>query len=350
MGKNSSLNNKHQQTSIDVKAYAFTVLSYWKLFLVTIIIGFIIARFMNGYKEKIYSLNTVISVKEENNPLFSTGTNIAFNWGGESDAIGTVKVILGSRTHNEKVVDALQFYIGYLKEGRYRLEDVYGKTPFKIDIEMGKPQIYSKLIKIEYLDNDKYRVSFDFNEEGGNELVSYSGDIEKSDSGNIFSNYNTDELNFSGEYFSGEKIATPFLNFTIKTQTEASPGETYYISFNNFDSTVSGYRNISVTDLTDGASILKLTLNGSNKNRIVDYLNMSVKVLERDKKSAKIAYAENTQKYIDDLFNKESDSLKSLEKEMSKFKSSNNISAAARKRAESWDWNVVKEKWKSLFY
>ncbi|WP_373940737.1 hypothetical protein OEG92_11715 [Polaribacter sejongensis] len=50
-------------------------------FFVTIIIALIVAKFMNDYKPKIYSLNTVISVKEENNPLFSTGTNIAFNWG-----------------------------------------------------------------------------------------------------------------------------------------------------------------------------------------------------------------------------------------------------------------------------
>jgi len=70
---------------------------------------------------------------------------------------------------------------------------------------------------------------------------------------------------------------------------------------------------------------VRLKLEGSNKKRIVDYLNESVKVLERDKKSAKIAYAENTKKYIDNLFEKESDSLKILEKELSRYRSKNNI-------------------------
>ncbi len=109
MSANSSFDNENQQSSIDIKFYIFKLLSYWQLFLVTIIIGFIIARFMNGYKPKRYSLDTTVSVKEENNPLFSTGTNIAFNWGGESNALGTVKVILNSRSHNEKVVDSLHF-------------------------------------------------------------------------------------------------------------------------------------------------------------------------------------------------------------------------------------------------
>lgn len=280
---------------------------------------------MNGYNEKIYSLNTVISVKEENNPLFSTGTNIAFNWGGESDAIGTVKVILGSRTHNEKVVDSLQFYIGYFKDGKYRLEDVYGKTPFDIKIDFDSPQLYSKLIKIEPLSNDRYKISFDFNEEGANKLITYTNDILKAGTGNLFSNYKTDQLSFSGEYNSVEKIITPFLNFTINSVDGIAQDESYFISFNNFDNTVKRYRGIGVADLTDGASILELKLSGSNKNRIADYLNASVKVLEKDKKFAKIAYAENTQNYINNLFNKESDSLKILEKELSKFKSKNNI-------------------------
>lgn len=135
-------------------------MSYWKLFLVTVTISLIVARFLNGYKQKSYSLDTIISVKEENNPLFSTGTNIAFNWGGESNEMGTVKIILNSRSHNEKVIDTLQFYIDYLQEGRYRQDDVYGRTPFKIKIDIDKPQIFDKLIKIEVVSKDIFRVSF----------------------------------------------------------------------------------------------------------------------------------------------------------------------------------------------
>ena len=105
--------NVEQQTSFDVKYYLFKVLGYWRLFVVTIIIALIVARFLNGYLQKRFSMNTMISVKEENNPLFSTGTSLTFNWGGTSDLLETVKVILVSRSHNEKVVEKLQFYIDY---------------------------------------------------------------------------------------------------------------------------------------------------------------------------------------------------------------------------------------------
>jgi hypothetical protein len=212
MSNNNSYNDSNQN-SIDIKAYFFKILSYWQLFLVTIIIGFIIAKFMNGYKEKRYSLDTTISVKEENNPLFSTGTNIAFNWGGESNEIGTVKVVLGSRTHNEKVVDSLQFYIDYLMDGRYRLVDVYGSSPFKINIKKGLPQIFGKLIKIEAISSDRVRVTFDYDISNNNRLIIYTKNIQEEGTGNKFSIYTSNESNFSKEYNIGETISTDFLNF-----------------------------------------------------------------------------------------------------------------------------------------
>ncbi len=129
----------------------------------------------------------------------------------------------------------------------------------------------------------------------------------------------------SEEYAVGEKINLPFLNFTIKGLRDLSVGEFYFVSFSSFNGTVGSYRGVRISDVGDGASIIRLQLQGPNKNRIVDYLNASVKVLEKDKQEQKVAYAKNTKKYIDDLFIKESDSLKSLERALSKYKAKNNI-------------------------
>jgi len=80
---------------IDIRFYILKLISYWKFFLTAILTALIIANFVNGYEQKEYTLSSIISIKEENNPLFSTGTNIAFNWGGASDEIESIKVILG---------------------------------------------------------------------------------------------------------------------------------------------------------------------------------------------------------------------------------------------------------------
>ena len=75
--KNKTSKNKE---NIDYKSFILYLLYYWKLFVITVITAIIIAKFMNGFLEEQYRLSSLISVKEETNPLFSTGTNIAFNW------------------------------------------------------------------------------------------------------------------------------------------------------------------------------------------------------------------------------------------------------------------------------
>jgi hypothetical protein len=279
MNNKMNFNNNPVQGTIDVKTYLYKVLAYWKLFLVTLFIAFIVAKFLNGYKQKQYSLNTTISVKEVNNPLFSTGTNIAFNWGGASDEIETVRVILKSRSHNEKVVDSLNFFIQYLQEGRYRKNDVYGEIPFTIDLDKSKPQLYNTLIEFEILSKNKLKLSFGFNAVNSTSTIVYKT--------NTISSYISDEPTFTKEYFINEDIQTPFFNFKILKNKTFIIGQKYFIKFADFNSTVRGYRGVSVNSITQAASMLQLRMQGTNKKRIEVYLNATVDVLERDKKEQK---------------------------------------------------------------
>ena len=104
--------------SFDIKEYLFKIIGYWKLFVFMIVLALIIAKVINVRSEKIYNLKSLITVKDEQNPLFSSSTNIAFNWGGPSDKVETIITILKSRSHNEKVVKKLNFVQDYFVEGR----------------------------------------------------------------------------------------------------------------------------------------------------------------------------------------------------------------------------------------
>jgi len=322
--KNQS-NSQEKNSSLDPKYYFFKVLGYWQLFFVTILLSLITARFLNGYNTKLYSLKTTISVKEETNPLFSSGTNLTFNWGGASDIIETVNIILRSRTHNEKVVSKLQFYIDYLKDGKYRFEDVYGETPFKVIVDEKNFQLYDKLLKIETLEDNQFKISTEFKDETSAKLVKYSNNTF------LRKELIKDEKYIKTFYFndndsSSFNVKDSFLSLNIYTdQLAIQPNQVYYIKLNNFNSTVAAYKNVSIKNITDGGSILELGMTGKNKNRIVDYLNQSVQVLAKDKQQQKTLYATKTVNYIDDLFKKESDNLGIIQREMGDFKKSNNI-------------------------
>jgi uncharacterized protein involved in exopolysaccharide biosynthesis len=162
-------NNK----SFDFKGFLIKIGGYWKLFLISLIIAFAIAYQVNIRKEKIYAMQTLITIKEQSNPFFTSNTSLVFNWGGVSDQVSGISTILQSRSHNEIVVDKLQYYIDYLGQGEYNLIDVYGSVPFYVNIDKSKPQLAGSLIGIKFISDNEYEIRVPF-ENNSASLITYS--------------------------------------------------------------------------------------------------------------------------------------------------------------------------------
>lgn len=304
--------------NFDIKEYFFKIIDHWKLFVVVILIGLIIANILNRRTQRIYELKSLITVKDEQNPLFASSTNIAFNWGGPSDQVETIITILKSRTHNEKVVNNLKYYIDYLKEGRYRKEDIYGRNPFTIDLDSSFYQLQGTLIQLDFIENDKFIISIEFEEDKYN-LINYSLDKSKP----LIPESELYEQTFS----IGSIVETKFLNFTINKNSLGSDlkGQTYFIRFNNFNKIVGKFRKIDVATKKKGTSLIELSLKGPNKKRIQDYINATIEVLDKDQRKQKIQYAIKTKEYIDTLFIVESKNLKDIESDLGSYKQRNDI-------------------------
>ena len=306
------------QNSFDFKGFIIKTLSYWKWFLLGLVICLTIAHQVNIRKQKIYSLETTITIKEEDNPLFTSNTSLTFNWGGSSDEVQTIASTLKSRSHNEAVVDKLQFYIDYLKEEKYFTVDAYGSAPFIVKIDKEKNQLAQIPIKIKFLSFNEFEISAKFNSkvipvynyfDGTNTTVNYSS------------------TNFVKRYKVGQPISLPFLNcsLNIKATDENYVGEEYFIAFNSFDETVSRYRNIQIVFDDKAASILKLSIDGTNKARIVDYLNQTVKVLMKRQLEDKNLFADNTIHYIDTTLAVMEENLKLANNDLKNFSKNKNI-------------------------
>ena len=128
-------------STFDFKSFLFKLISYWPLFLISLAIGFSIAFYINVRKLPIYQMDNMISIKDDQNPFFTTNTSLTFNWGGTTDKVNTSIITLRSRSHNEKVVERLQFYLKYYKDGKYQQVDAYKNTPFIVDLDTSKFQI-----------------------------------------------------------------------------------------------------------------------------------------------------------------------------------------------------------------
>ena len=306
---------KDHQNFFDFRGFLIKILSYWPLFLISLAIAFYIAYYFNVRKQTVYRLSNMITVQDDQNPFFTSNTSLTFNWGGTSDKVQTALILLKSRSHNEKVVDALQFYIDYLQQGEYHLLDVYGKTPFKLDINKKSPQLLGQQLKFTFVDSTHFEFSIDF--KGG------SGTLQ---------NYATKETEtmalpakpFREGYTLGDPIKLPYLNFKVlPTDIKAAPGAEFIVRFNSFDGSVSHYRGIDVEQTPKGSSVLSLTMTGTNKSRIVDYLNASVAVLSKDQLERKNLFATKTIKFIDSSLADKTAELKNMQEQLDQFRDNN---------------------------
>jgi len=304
--------------SFDIKEYLYKIIGHWKLFVVMVVLALIIAKFINVRTQKLYNLKGLITVKDEQNPLFSSSTNIAFNWGGTSDKVETIITILQSRTHNEKVVERLNFTTDYFIDGRFRKIDVYGKIPVAVEIDTLKHQLINNFIQLDFVNNEEVRISVELDDDKNTLSNYHTGDSD---------NYVVEELNFSEIFPISSIIETPMFSFKLMRENKNAKleGRTYFIRFNDFDNTVKEYQDIEVSVLKKGASILELSFEGHNKKKIEDFLNSTVDILDEDQRSQKIKYALKTKQYIDTLFTIEANSLKDIETNLGDFKLKNNI-------------------------
>src|SRR5690606_25095447 len=105
---------------------------------------------------------------------------------------------------------------------------------------------------------------------------------------------------FQRNYKIGQLVDLPFLNWKLELGPAPGnyTGKKFYVKFNDFDGTVARYQGINVVVDAAGSSILKLSLQGTNKARIVKYLNTTVEVLKKSQLDAKNQFATNTINFI----------------------------------------------------
>jgi capsular exopolysaccharide synthesis family protein len=306
------------QVSFDFKGFLVKIGSYWRWFLVSLLISFTIAYQVNIRKEKIYGMESLISIKEESNPLFTSNTSLVFNWGGTSDQVQTISTTLQSRSHNELVVDKLQYYINYLVQGKYNLVDGYGAVPFYVAIDKSKGQLAGALIAIKFVSKNEYEIRIPF-ENSSVSVITYAT--------NSYSNTAVATGDFVKKYKVGEKVSLPFLNWKLQITDNSGfyVGNEYFVSFSDFDGTVSGYKGINVSSNDKGGSIISLGMQGTNKVRLVEYLNSTVNMLIKRQLDSKNQFATNTIAFIDSTLVAMESQLKQTGNELKTFRQGKNI-------------------------
>ncbi|EDM42983.1 tyrosine-protein kinase [unidentified eubacterium SCB49] len=313
---------KNLESTFDVKSFLLKLLSYWPLFLVFLSVSIGIAYAINIRKLPVYSIDNLISIKDDQNPFFTSNTSLTFNWGGTTDKVNTALITLKSRTHNEDVVDALQYYVVYKKNGEYQKVGAYKETPFKVVVDTSAWQLLSRDFKVVFKDSVTFDLSF--TQETDARLAYQRFNAEKEVSTKFFP-----AQEFKKEFKLGQTIATPLFNGVFLPDEEidatAAIGKEYFVRINNFDQAVKNNISINVVPESQGSSVLRLSKIGGNKARMVDYLNSSVAILAENMLERKNLFATKTIRFIDSSLAEKSKELLDVENELNSFKNKNSV-------------------------
>ena len=311
------LDIKEIQNAFDIKGFFFRIIRYWYIIVLSIALACGVAYYIGIRVEKQYKLDTLITIKEEQNPFFTSTLNLTFNWGGASDKVETIRSILGSRSHNEEVVRLLQLYVHYLKKGRFRLQDVYKEAPFEIELDELKFQLINVPVKVTFKDEKTYTISYDIDEESALVINYATNKTEKI----------AVPVTFEKTYALGDNVDEPFMSFNLKLRADQviSPNQEFYLKFTGINEEINKYREVSVNVRTRGTSMLNLSMVGNNRSILADYLNTTVELLSIKQLESKNLFATNTIKFIDKQIQGVSDSLKQDEDRLKNFRQENQI-------------------------
>ena len=297
---------------INFKDLFFKIIKNWWLYLIFLTICFVTAYQVNLRKKSQYTVGSQIVVSNDKNPFFTSNTNIAFNWGGASDKIQTTVTLFKSRTHNEKVVEYLQYYVNYQRQTKYWAYDAYKEEPLKVAVDTSGFQMLHNKITIRPIDDFKYELSYSL--KTNSVLVQHYGTKNKK-----IVAVNPKEVKETYRY--DEIIDKPYLKFKLQktTNLKLTNLSAFDISFSDFDTAVNSHRGIAIRPISSGSPIINLSMKGGNKNRIADYINASVEVLKRDQLTRKNLFATKTIEFVDKMLDSLRDRVLSNENELNSF-------------------------------
>jgi capsular exopolysaccharide synthesis family protein len=300
----------------DIQQFLLKLIKLWWLFLLCIGMACGYAYYKNQFIQTVYSASSLISIKDNSNPLFTSNTSLTFNWGGTTDKVTTAIVQFKSRTHAEQVVEELQYYINYIKEGDYYNVDAYKQTPFFVYADNSAAQ-FNGMFKIKVLDQQTFELSSTFSSATARGF--HYGEKRNE-------NLEVPEGNWKQQFRFGDSIQLPFLKVLIEKRgaTIATGGE-WLFNFGDYWGTVNRYKNIAIKPAPAGSSILLLSLTGGNKQRLIDYINTSSVILERGELARKNKFAVSTIEYIDSSLILQEKALRKSEQDLKDFKDSSQL-------------------------
>lgn len=337
---NTELQNNPQyqeEDNIDLKNIIVKVLSYWYLFVAGVFIALVLGFLYTRYTPSVYQTSASVFVKEDKMTVDPTSmmTGLTFKSNINIDnEIG----ILQSFSLRERAIKEMEFLnVSYYITGRISTSEMYTATPFNVELDYNVPQFIGNKYRIDFIDQETYRLT------------------TKESRGSLY-NYNNDQFvdigvpyiempELDSVYRFGEWINNGYNRFRIILNNNYNPDSEeegkdyikYSFVINSRLALIRQMSNLSIAQSTKMSSILNLSLQGQNSQKIVDYLNKLLEEYMERNLEQKNLVSENTVKFIDEQLIDIEDALNKAEVDLQKFQEGNDFMDLSAQSEETFN-------------
>ncbi len=318
---------------VNFKNIILKFLDFKWFFATTIGIAVVGAFFYNKYTPRTYQNSTTILISSEKNTSnflksqnFMDGLNLLNEKSNIDNEIG----IITSFENVQKTINNLNFQVSYFAERDIFLNkifdnppvditrELYKNSPIRVEMDASKPQPIYLRFDVEILSNEEFILTASGEDE---QIYNY---IDNQIVGSV------DSVFFKRKFKFGEQIATDFMNFKVMLTDDYpknyNKSENLYFYFNHMNFITLEYRASITTETTTQAStLLKVSVTGSNYQKITDFLNELTNVYLNQNLEKKNRIALSTVEFIDSQISDISDSLRNAETKLRNFRSANQV-------------------------
>ncbi len=280
------------------------IINKWYLLVISLIFFFLASLvYIKYFTTPIYEVDALIDITNKNSGVFASESTINFIWGNNFAKINSLEELLKSRTLNEILVKENGFFttyeeyvpaIGFFGKEKKVEKDV-SEIPFRVSIDYLHQQTINKNFLIEV--------------EPGKDFYFLS--THNSNKGSFY-NYITEKTNGINEnfisltktkFYFGKWISSNGFRFRIEKNDTANldnNSNTFLFGLSSINNSLKYRQKIIVTKGDANSNVVKISLNGTNKKIIINYLNTIINQLIKSQLRQKNTIPNNTIAFIED--------------------------------------------------
>ncbi|MBP7784191.1 MAG: polysaccharide biosynthesis tyrosine autokinase [Aliarcobacter sp.] len=312
----NQINNQIQNDEIDLKDLFKTIMKY-KYIIALFAIIFTIASAVFAYvKPSVYSSFATIELQEEKNS-FNADDALKQAFSGGSVNVENQIEILKSKSLQDKALKELILKTRYFTVKNYRVREFYKNSPFIVIDKILEDNIYGTTFNLTPIDESSFRLEIrpisKYSKRG---ILALLGVQPLED---------YELITYDKVHKYDEDIATEWFSINIK---KFAPLENEEYSFSFVHPSIASniyYSQLSVSQVSELASILQISMEDSVSLRAKDLLNSLFKAYLEQEVQRKTEVANLSLDFIDSQLEEINTKLKSSESDLEKYKETNDV-------------------------